>query len=63
MDKISKLITIFFVGAIIVLIVTHARGFATSAGSIFTGINGLGTTLTGQRITAGELPWVSSAIS
>jgi hypothetical protein len=50
MDKISKLITVFFVGAIIVLIVTHAQGFATSAGSIFTGINSLGTTLTGTNV-------------
>lgn len=54
MDKISKLISLFFVGAIVVLIVTHSKGFATSAGSIFTGVNSLGTTLTGQRIGAGE---------
>lgn len=54
MDKISKLISLFFVGAIVVLIVTHSKGFATSAGSIFTGVNNLGVTLTGQRIGAGE---------
>jgi len=50
-----KVLTLFFVGSIIVLIVTHAKGFATSAGTVFTGINNLGTTLTGQRIGAGEL--------
>jgi Flp pilus assembly pilin Flp len=50
MDQVSKLITIFFIGAIAVLVVTHAQGFATSAGSIFTGINSLGTTLTGTNV-------------
>lgn len=55
MDKVSKLITLFFLGCLLVLIVTHSRGFATSAGTLFSGVNGLGTTLTGQRITAGEL--------
>lgn len=53
MDKITKLITFFFVGAIIVLIVTHSSGFAQSAGSLFTGVNNLGTTLTGARIQGG----------
>jgi type IV secretory pathway VirB2 component (pilin) len=46
-DDISKLISIFFVGAIAVLIVTHAASFSTSAGSIFTGLNGLARSLTG----------------
>lgn len=54
MDKILNLVMFFFIGAIIVLAVTHAKGFATAAGSLFTGINNLGTTLTGQRISAGE---------
>jgi hypothetical protein len=53
MDKITKLITFFFVGAIIVLIVTHSSGFAQSAGSLFTGVNTLGTTLTGAKIQGG----------
>jgi hypothetical protein len=53
MDKITKLITIFFVGALVVLVVTHASGFSTAAGSLFTGINGLGTTLTGANIKGG----------
>lgn len=54
MDKATKLISLFFFLAIVVLVVTHARGFSQSAGTIFTGVNGLGTTLTGQRIKAGE---------
>lgn len=51
---IMKLIMFFFIGSVFVLVVTHARGFSTSAGTVFTGINGMGTTLTGQRIGAGE---------
>ena len=50
MKDVAKLVTIFFVGTIVVLIVTHAQGFATSAGSIFTGVNSLGTTLTGTNV-------------
>lgn len=53
MDKITKLITFFFVGALVVLVVTHAKGFSTAAGSLFTGVNGLGTTLTGANIKGG----------
>lgn len=49
-----KLLTLFFLGSLAVLVVTHAKGFSTSAGTLFTGINNLGTTLTGQRIGAGE---------
>ncbi len=52
--EIFNVITLFFIGALIVLVVTHAKGFSTSAGTVFTGINNLGTTLTGQRIKAGE---------
>jgi hypothetical protein len=52
-DKITHLITIFFLGALVVLIVTHSSGFAQSAGTIFTGVNGLGATLTGSNITGG----------
>lgn len=62
MDKISKLITLFFLGCLLVLIVTHAKGFSTSAGTLFTGVNNLGTTLTGQRIGAGELCSDSSVV-
>ncbi len=50
MDKVSKLITLFFMGCLVVLVVTHSSGFSKSAGTIFTGVNGLGTTLTGAAL-------------
>lgn len=53
MDKVSALITLFFFGCIFVLVVTHSSGFAQSAGTVFTGVNGLGTTLTGASIKGG----------
>jgi hypothetical protein len=53
MDRVTKLITFFFVGCIIVLAVTHSSGFAQSAGSLFTGFNNLGTTLTGSGVSGG----------
>jgi hypothetical protein len=46
--------TLFFLGSLVVLVVTHSKGFSRSAGTLFTGFNSLGTTLTGQRIKAGE---------
>lgn len=48
MDQFWKLLTLFFLGALVVLIVTHPKGFATSAGTIFTGVNSLGLTLAGE---------------
>lgn len=53
-SKVWGALTLFFILSTVVLVVTHAKGFATSAGTLFTGINNLGTTLTGQRIKAGE---------
>jgi len=49
-----KLITLFFLGCLVVLVLTHSKGFATTAGTLFTGFNAMGTTLTGQKIKAGE---------
>jgi len=49
-----KIITLFFLGSMAVLVVTHSKGFSQSAGTLFTGVNSLGTTLTGQGIKAGE---------
>lgn len=54
MDKVFGLVTLFFIGALFVLAVTHAKGFATAAGTVFTGVNNLGTTLTGSKIKSGE---------
>lgn len=48
MNDIWKLITLFFLGAIFVAVMTHAGGFSTAAGTLFTGVNSLGTTLEGR---------------
>lgn len=40
-------ITLFFLGAIGVLIIMNPGGFASAGGTLFGGINTLGTTLTG----------------
>lgn len=47
MDTATKIITLFFLGCILVLVVTHSSGFSQSAGSTFKGVNSLGQTLTG----------------
>lgn len=54
MDKFWKIATIVFVGFLFVLAVTHAKGFSTVAGSLFTGVNQLGTTLSGANIKSGQ---------
>lgn len=51
--EIFGIITLFFVGSLFVLAVTHAKGFSTAAGTLFTGINNMGTTLTGKNIKGG----------
>jgi hypothetical protein len=45
MGNFWKLLTLFFLGAIFVAVMTHAQGFSKAAGTLFTGINSLGTTL------------------
>lgn len=52
-DKAWKIVYFFLFGSLVVLVVTHAKGAATVFGSLFTGINGLGTTLTGASIKSG----------
>jgi hypothetical protein len=49
-----KILTIFFLGAIFVAVMTHAAGFSQSAGTLFTGINSMGTTLEAGNIKAGS---------
>ncbi len=51
---ILNLVTLFFLGSLVVLAVTHAKGFSTAAGTVFTGVNNLGTTLTGRGIKGGQ---------
>lgn len=47
------ILTLFFLGSLAVLVVTHPTGFSKSAGTVFTGVNGLGTTLSGKGIKGG----------
>jgi hypothetical protein len=54
MNSFWKLLTLFLLGCLVVLVVTHSAGFAQSAGTLFTGVNSLGTTLTGANIKAGS---------
>lgn len=53
MNNVWKLLTLFFLGAIFVAVMTHASGFSKAAGTVFTGINGLGQTLEAGNIKAG----------
>lgn len=48
-NKVFGLITLFFIGSLVVLAVTHAAGFSKSVGTLFTGVNGLGQTLAGYQ--------------
>lgn len=54
MNDFWKILTLIFLGAIFVAVLTHARGFSTSAGTVFTGINGIATTLEGGNIKGGQ---------
>lgn len=53
-NQFFKILTLFFIGAIFVLVVTHAKGFSLAAGTLFTGVNSLGTTLTGVNAKGGR---------
>jgi hypothetical protein len=49
MAQFWKILTLIFVGFLFVLVITHAKGFSTVAGTLFTGVNGLGTILTAPK--------------
>jgi hypothetical protein len=53
MDFASKgfwgVLTLFFLGSLVVLVITHANSFKIVAGTMFSGVNSLGTTLTGAN--------------
>jgi hypothetical protein len=49
-----KILTLVFLGAIFVAVMTHAKGFSTAAGTLFTGINGISTTLEAGNIKQGS---------
>lgn len=50
MDKAIKVLLWFFVGSLVVLVVTHAPGFAQAVQSVGGEVNTLGTTLTGANV-------------
>lgn len=53
MDKFWKFLYIFLFGSLVVLAVTHSKGFAQSVGSLTSGFQGFGTILTGSNSTGG----------
>lgn len=50
MDKAIKVILWFFMGALMVLVVTHAPGFAQAVQSVGGEVNSMGVTLTGANV-------------
>lgn len=48
MKNFWMILTLFFLGAIGFAILTHAGGFATAAGTLFSGVNTMGKTLEGR---------------
>lgn len=52
MNNFWKILTLIFLGGIFFAVLTHAGGFSQSAGTVFTGISNLTSTLaTGQAKT------------
>lgn len=54
MNQFWKVLTLVFLGAIFVAVMTHAKGFSTAAGTLFTGVNGIATTLEAGNIKQGS---------
>jgi hypothetical protein len=53
-SDVSWIITLFLLGAIGVLIIKNPIGFSASAGTIFSGFNSWGQTLTGSGYSGGH---------
>lgn len=53
-NKVWGVITLIFVGFIFVAVMTHAAGFSAAAGTLFTGVQGIGSTLEAGNIKAGS---------
>lgn len=49
-----KVLTLFFLLAAFLAVMTHAKGFSTAAGTLFTGFNSMGSTLAGGNIKQGS---------
>ena len=54
MNNFWKVLTYFLLFAFFVAVMTHAAGFSTAAGTLFTGLNSLGGTLEAGNIKAGS---------
>jgi hypothetical protein len=54
MNKFWSILTLVFLGAIFVAVMTHAQGFSQAAGTMFTGVNGIATTLEAGNIKQGS---------
>lgn len=54
MNNFWRVLTLFFLGAIFVAVMTHAKGFSLAAGTLFTGVNSLGSTLEAGKIKQGS---------
>lgn len=54
MNQFWRVLTLIFLGAIFVAVMTHAKGFSTAAGTLFTGINGIAGTLEAGNIKQGS---------
>lgn len=53
MNNFWKVLTLIFLGAIFVAVMTHAHGFSQAAGTLFTGVNGIAGTLEAGSIKQG----------
>lgn len=51
MKNVMEIVLWFFLGCMLVLIVTHAPGFAQAVTAVGGEVQGLGTTLTGTKVT------------
>ena len=56
MDKFWKWFTLLIVLFAFVAVLTHAYGFSLAAGTLFGGVNQLGTSLEAGGISAGSRP-------
>ena len=54
MQTVTHLILWLFVGALLVLVVTHAKGFATAVSAVGGQVTNDATLLTGSNTTAGS---------
>jgi hypothetical protein len=52
-NKFWGIVTLIIVGFIFVAVLTHAAGFSAAAGSLFSGIQGIGSTLEAGSIKSG----------